>query len=157
MKGKARPLKQQLQSNYELDLTGRNCLCAGGVCHGRRSGRTVSKTPGRIEFVNEGPKQYESVLNNIQNVLKALGPQCELLVIAHGPGLGLLVHTNQAEAGRIRTLMKEKVTFAACENTMTKQQVTRSDLLPGVKTVDSGVAEVIRKQEAGWAYVKSGH
>lgn len=110
-----------------------------------------------FEFVNEGPKQYESVLNNIQNVLKALGPQCELLVIAHGPGLGLLVHTNQAEAGRIRTLMKEKVTFAACENTMTKQQVTRSDLLPGVKTVESGVAEVIRKQEAGWVYVKSGH
>jgi intracellular sulfur oxidation DsrE/DsrF family protein len=28
--------------------------------------------------------------------------------------------------------------------------------LPGVGTVDSGVAEVVRLQEAGWSYVKSG-
>jgi intracellular sulfur oxidation DsrE/DsrF family protein len=34
--------------------------------------------------------------------------------------------------------------------------VTQADLLPFVTTVDSGVAEVVRKQEAGWAYLKSG-
>ena len=26
----------------------------------------------------------------------------------------------------------------------------------GVTTVDCGVAEIIRKQEAGWSYIKSG-
>jgi intracellular sulfur oxidation DsrE/DsrF family protein len=28
--------------------------------------------------------------------------------------------------------------------------------LPFAITVDSGVAEVVRKQEAGWSYIKSG-
>ena len=39
---------------------------------------------------------------------------------------------------------------------MKKQNVTKDQLLPFVTTVDSGVAEVVRKQEAGWAYIKGG-
>ena len=46
--------------------------------------------------------------------------------------------------------------FAACENTMRKKKVTKEPLLPFVTTVDSGVAEVVRKQEEGWAYIKGG-
>jgi intracellular sulfur oxidation DsrE/DsrF family protein len=30
------------------------------------------------------------------------------------------------------------------------------DLMPLATTGDSGVAEVVRKQEAGWSYIKSG-
>ena len=48
------------------------------------------------------------------------------------------------------------VVFAARENTMKKQNVTKDQLMPFVTTVDSGVAEVVRKQEAGWAYIKGG-
>ena len=32
----------------------------------------------------------------------------------------------------------------------------RTDLSPFAATVDSGVAEVVRKQETGWSYVRSG-
>ena len=39
---------------------------------------------------------------------------------------------------------------------MKKKNVSKADLLPATTTVDSGVAEVVRKQEAGWSYVKSG-
>jgi intracellular sulfur oxidation DsrE/DsrF family protein len=39
---------------------------------------------------------------------------------------------------------------------MKKKNVRKDDLLPLATTVDSGVAEVVRKQEAGWSYVKSG-
>jgi intracellular sulfur oxidation DsrE/DsrF family protein len=39
---------------------------------------------------------------------------------------------------------------------MRKQNLTKEQLLPFAVTVDSGVAEVVRKQEAGWAYLKGG-
>ena len=48
------------------------------------------------------------------------------------------------------------VVFAVCENTMKRMQITRDQLVPLASTVDSGVSEVIRKQEAGYAYIKSG-
>jgi len=37
-----------------------------------------------------------------------------------------------------------------------EENVSRAVLLPFVTTVDSGVAEVVRKQEQGWSYIKSG-
>ena len=36
------------------------------------------------------------------------------------------------------------------------KNVTEKDLMPFVTTVDSGVAEVVRKQEEGWSYIKGG-
>jgi intracellular sulfur oxidation DsrE/DsrF family protein len=48
------------------------------------------------------------------------------------------------------------VIFAACRNTMKRKNVAPDQLLPLAGTVDSGVAEVVRKQEAGWSYIKSG-
>ncbi len=37
-----------------------------------------------------------------------------------------------------------------------KMQIAKDQLVPLATTVDSGVSEVIRKQEMGYAYIKSG-
>ncbi|HYG36303.1 MAG TPA: DsrE family protein [Clostridia bacterium] len=110
-----------------------------------------------FEFVSQGAEQMEAVLNNVENAMKALGPNTEMMLIAHGPGLALLLNTNKAGAKRIGSLMDKGVVFAACENTMKKKNVSKNDLSQGVTVVDSGVAEVVRRQEAGWSYVKSGY
>jgi intracellular sulfur oxidation DsrE/DsrF family protein len=36
---------------------------------------------------------------------------------------------------------------------MRVMNVKTGDLLPFASEVDSGIAEVVRKQEAGWAYI----
>ena len=46
--------------------------------------------------------------------------------------------------------------FAACQNSMRVQKVTTEDLLAFATQVDSGVSEIIRKQEADWSYVRAG-
>jgi intracellular sulfur oxidation DsrE/DsrF family protein len=46
------------------------------------------------------------------------------------------------------------LTLAACRNSMRDRKITTDDLFPFATTVDSGVAELVRKQEAGWAYIK---
>ncbi len=56
---------------------------------------------------------------------------------------------------RMQKLSEAGVIFA-CENTMKKKNVTKDQLVPSATTTDSGVAEVVRKQEAGWSYIKSG-
>jgi uncharacterized protein len=48
------------------------------------------------------------------------------------------------------------VVFAACQNTMRAMHVTKDDLLGVATTVDAGVAELTRKEEAGWSYIRSG-
>ena len=110
-----------------------------------------------FELTSDNEEHWQSLLNNIENLQKAFGREnTEVAVIAHGKGLGLLRKTNTALKDRIEGIARTGVHFAACENTMRKQNVTKEDLLPQGVTVDSGVAEVVRKQEAGWSYIKSG-
>lgn len=110
-----------------------------------------------FEFVSDNPKQHESVLNNVENALKAFEGKAQIFVISHGPGLSLLHQPEKASLERMEKLSQGKrVTFAACENTMKRKGVPKADLVPFATTVDSGVAEVVRKQESGWSYIKSG-
>ncbi len=96
-------------------------------------------------------------MNNVENLQKAFGgEQTTIEVVAHGKGLGLLLVTNTALQERLWHLAETGVVFAACENTMQRLHVTKADLVSFATTVDSGVAEVVRKQEAGWSYVKGG-
>jgi intracellular sulfur oxidation DsrE/DsrF family protein len=101
--------------------------------------------------------RWQEVLTNVENVQKAFGGSAvEIEVVAHGAGIGLVQLKNAALRDRIATIEKTGPVFAACSNTLRKQQLTAADLTPGVKIVDSGVAELIRKQEEGYAYVKLG-
>ena len=53
-------------------------------------------------------------------------------------------------------MSKTNVQFSACENSMRKHHIEKSELLTVANTVPSGVAEVVLKQEAGWSYLKAG-
>lgn len=87
----------------------------------------------------------------------ALGEDAtEVEVVVHGKALPLLERTNTKSAEKLRELAKNGVRFAACENTMKKRNVTKDMLLPFAITVDAGVAEPARRQEAGWSYLKAG-
>ena len=110
-----------------------------------------------FEVTVEGLDKWEAVLNNVENVQKAFGREkTEIEVVTHGKGLNLILATNTAQAERLKAVAATGVRFAACENTMRRMNVSRGDLMPFAVTVDSGVAEVVRKQEAGWSYIKAG-
>jgi len=49
------------------------------------------------------------------------------------------------------------LTFVACQNTIDRYQQElglTAKLLPGVITIDSGVAQIMRRQHQGWAYLQ---
>lgn len=109
-----------------------------------------------FEVTTAGTEQWTAVLNNVENLRAAFGNTTEIEVVAHGQGLSLLVAKDNALVERMEKLRASEVVFAACENTMKRKGIGKDQLLPFAITVDSGVAEVVRKQEAGWSYIKSG-
>ena len=56
----------------------------------------------------------------------------------------------------IQKLEAAHVHFVACGNAMKKQHLEAADLVAGVDVVPAGIVEVVRKQEAGWVYIKAG-
>jgi intracellular sulfur oxidation DsrE/DsrF family protein len=108
----------------------------------------------------DGTDKWQGALRNIANVRKSLGSETKVQVVTHGKGVGMLLAKTSAENPELKTALEklhaEGVIFAACENTMKREKLNKNDLLELSTTVDSGVSEVIRKQEDGYNYIKSG-
>lgn len=110
-----------------------------------------------FQVTADSAEQWNGLLGNIENLRRALGDDLrDVEIVAHGPGLGLVLRTNAAQAARMATLSKQGVHFLACENTLTRRKLAKADLLPFVGTVDSGVAQVVRRQKQGWQYIRIG-
>lgn len=106
----------------------------------------------------EDPERQGRGLKNLANVLKALeaegAPAPELLVVAHGPGIDLVVSETTRHAEAVAALLEKGVRFVACQNTMRERDLAPGDLLPGVGTVPAGALEVMRRQNGGYAYFR---
>ena len=112
----------------------------------------------RVVFeVNSGPEAWDQVMGNIENMRKAFAPEpVDVEVVCFGKGLELIVTAKTPAADRLKALNDSGVKLVACQNSMRKRKVVTADLLPFAGQVDSGVAEVVRKEEDGWSYLKSG-
>lgn len=116
------------------------------------SGGDVMKVVVHVNFPESGRQGHG--LKNLVNILKE-APGTRIEVVCHGAGIGLIEKARTEHAEAVESLMKKGVCFVACENTMRQKSIRKEDILPGVGTVPSGAAEVIRKQQKdGYAYFK---
>lgn len=99
---------------------------------------------------------WSSTIGNIKNLQKIWPNNIIVEVVVHGKALDLLVAAKTHLATEVVEMSKTNVQFSACENSMRKHHIEKSELLSIANTVPSGVAEVILKQEAGWSYLKAG-
>ena len=97
---------------------------------------------------------WHGALKNISNLQTALGASTQIELVAHGSGISILVDGKTTQKAKIAELAATGVLFKACENTIRERKIDRATILPQVGIVPSGVAEVVLKQEAGWAYLK---
>jgi uncharacterized protein len=126
-------------------------LVIGAVC------QTPKTSKHRVVFQLDEPEgaAWDSLVKHVNNTRDALakdgGSQVE--VVFWGAGLNMLRKTNTAYEARLKQLSDDGVTLSACRNAMRVLNVKAEDLLPFASEVDSGIAEIVRKQEAGWAYI----
>lgn len=136
-------------------------LCATSAVLPRVEGAEPSRQSSNhrvvFELTSADKETWSAVLNNIENLRQAFGAEsADVLLVVHGKAIGFLKSTNAEQSERMQKLAAAGVVFAACENTMKRQSVKRDELLKFATTVDAGVAEIVRKQEAGWSYIRSG-
>jgi intracellular sulfur oxidation DsrE/DsrF family protein len=102
----------------------------------------------------QGPA-WDTVIRHTNNLRKAFekdgGAQVE--IVFFGQGLKMLLKTNTEFEEKLKKLSDDGVKLAACQNAMKAMNVKSEDLFPFATEVDSGVAELTRRQEAGYAYI----
>jgi len=123
----------------------------------------VSQTPQAhkhqvvLQMNVDNQDSWNQLFGNVQNLQTVFGvDNIQIEVVAYGKGLSLLLKTNSAFEERMKKAIANGVVLAACQNSMRLRKVTTDDLFPFASQVDSGVAELVRKQEAGWSYIRAG-
>ena len=106
-----------------------------------------------VHLAEASAERHRAILQNIRNLHAALGGAVPIELVAHGPGVDLLI----GASGEVRSLsevMDLGVRVRACNNTLNARGLVGGDLVSGVGVVDSGVAQLARRQLDGWAYLR---
>ena len=111
---------------------------------------------------SDKPERIQEVLDEAEALLKfyrSAGQIARVQVIVNGDGLNLLRTDKSPDPDRVRAMLKtyDNLSFAACQNTidrLKREQGITAELLPGASVVDSGVAQIILRQQQGWIYIQ---
>lgn len=118
------------------------------------SALAVEKSKMVIQVSDNDSKKWELAMGNAKNIQKDLGKEnVDLEIVTYGPGINMLKAHSKAEKG-VSEMINSGVKVVACENTMAKEKLKKADMLPVVGYVPSGVVEILKKQEAGYAYLR---
>lgn len=116
-------------------------------------GRAV-KSKAVFQVSDGDPQKWGLVLNNVKNVQDDLGGDAvDLEIVVFGPGIGMLKGDSPV-ASRVADALKSGVKVVACENTMKALRLVHADMLPAIGYVPSGVVELMKKQQEGYAYIR---
>ena len=108
-----------------------------------------------IQLTNGDSLVHIALVKQIGHILEA-APNTKIEVVCHSGGLPFLIRAQTTQADKVKALKAKGVEFSACENSMRSLKIQRDDLLPEAGTVPSGMVEIIKKQQGGWAYIKAG-
>ena len=108
-----------------------------------------------FQVTDNDPARWNMILNNMTNLKEGLGSESvEIELVAYGPGI-LMLKADSPVKHRIADALKSGVQVNACQNTMNAMKLVPADMLPDIGYVPSGVVEVMKKQQQGWAYIRS--
>lgn len=117
-----------------------------------------------VVHLSEGdPAHVRQVLDDVEGLLRLYrrtGYATRVEVVMNGDGLQLVRADTSAAPDRIRRMQKDydNLTFVACQNAidrLRKDHGIIAQLLPGVAVIDSGMAQLMRRQHQGWAYIQA--
>jgi intracellular sulfur oxidation DsrE/DsrF family protein len=122
-------------------------------------------------FVSAQVSNYKVVFDlssrdtiNQQAIIREIGlitgatPDAKLEVVIYGQGLDLAVKDRSPQQAAVQKLIADnRASFKVCAMTMKRNNIDKSQLVPGVEVVPDGIYEIISKQQQGWGYIKVGH
>ncbi|MGR3809406.1 DsrE family protein [Jiulongibacter sp. NS-SX5] len=109
-----------------------------------------------FQMATDVQKEQSSLARQLNNVLD-YWPDAEIEVVVHSAAIQFMMKDQSIVESEILKLQKRGVTFAVCRNTMKRKGVEENQIITGAHFVPVGIAEIVEKQESGFAYIKAGY
>ncbi len=109
------------------------------------------------DFTKDDTASFATMVRQTNTIMKA-SPTALVEIVCHGPGLDLLISEKTIVKAEMAELAeKYHVVFAACETTMKRRKIEKSQLVPQATPVPLASLEIAKKQQEGWSYIKAGN
>jgi len=106
-----------------------------------------------VHISGQDSRDWEMAVRDLVNDDSVETPPESMQVVVNGHAVCCLFATSP-ENERVTQMAEERVTIAACGNSLERFGYSSADLASGVTTIPSGVAEVARAQQRGDTYLK---
>ena len=107
-----------------------------------------------FHLIEDGSEEQDLALTLAENLTEdETIDMDDVTVLAQGEGIDPVTADGE-KSGRVESLINDGVTFKACANTLDMFDLEKADLVAGVETVSSGVGELTRLQNDGYAYIR---
>ncbi|HEY2559412.1 MAG TPA: DsrE family protein [Caldimonas sp.] len=144
-----------MSSRRSFVAAGAVALLAVAVPASQAQASAAPRNRALFQVTDDDPALWNMILNNMRNLREGVGSEgAEIELVGYGPGVHMLKADSPVKE-RIADALKSGVKVNACQNTMKAMELTPADMLPEIGYVPSGVVEVMRKQQQGWAYIRS--
>jgi len=98
--------------------------------------------------------KVEPAIVNAHNLQKEFGAACANIEIVNFSAAVTMLTPMSTKATAIKEALESGIKIVACQNSMNKFKMTEDDLFPGIPTVPSGVAEIVKRQKQGYIYLR---
>jgi intracellular sulfur oxidation DsrE/DsrF family protein len=99
---------------------------------------------------------WQTALRNLRNLVQDESvptPPARIEVMVNGPAVRFLL-ASSPDSSKVSQVLEAGVGIGVCSNSLARFGHDPDDLVDGVRTVSSGVAEVVRMQAADNSYLK---
>lgn len=120
-------------------------------------GKTPSDKVHRIVFhlATDDTTVHRGLMKQLNNILIA-APDSKIEVVAHGPGITMLMRDSTLVLEKIQLFKAKGVIFYVCENTLRDKGISKDRIIAEAGFVPSALIEIVTRQEEGWSYIKAG-
>ncbi len=107
-----------------------------------------------FQVSTNSPVSWDVAVHNVRNLERATGlPGKRIEVVVFSRASRMLLKDSPV-APNLDALHASGVTIEACKAAIRRAGLKPSAILPFVRYIPSGVAEIVRRERQGWAYVR---
>jgi uncharacterized protein len=89
------------------------------------------------------------------SLIREGNPDAKMEVVMYGQGIDLAIKDRSSQQPAVQKLLADKgISFKICAIAMKRNNIDKSQLIPGIEVVPDGIYEIILKQREGWGYIK---
>jgi intracellular sulfur oxidation DsrE/DsrF family protein len=107
-----------------------------------------------LQVSDGNPTTWNQALNVVGNLREAYGPDTKIELVAFGQGINMLKFDAPVASRLLDAQTKLGAKVYACENSMSRNKLSRNDMAPDVIYVKAGIEHIITRQREGWVNIR---